>query len=333
MKKSNLAGKLLLGTSLLWSTLAMGADMIITSEIPMATNPSPYIAQFIESVERETEGRITGQYFPAAQLYNDRDGLAALGTGAVHMVWPVSSRLETMDIRTGIISLPFALSADDLTDSCFSSGFTKQITEYLSPKGLTVLGFLRTADLLFIMRDKDIKTTADLKGQKIRVIGGKVMLDAVRSVGASPVSMAASEMSAAISQGAIDGALTSPAGWADLIGDTGKYATSVPGMALATSAVVADKAWFDSLSEADQAVLKSVLDEIIERQWIETVQKDEELIAKMVAQGGNHRVMDETEISIVQAKFSDATGDFIKKNQKAIDQTDALRKECRGNGK
>lgn len=333
MKKLDYVRKLLLGTSLLWSTLAIGADMIITSEIPMATNPSPYIVQFIESVEKETDGRIKGQYFPASQLYNDRDALAALGTGAVHMVWPVSSRLETMDVRTGIISLPFALSADDLTNPCFSSGFTEQITEYLSPKGLAVLGFLRTADLLFIMRDKDIKTAADLKGQKVRVIGGKVMLDAIRSVGASPVSMAASEMSAAISQGAIDGALTSPAGWADVIGETGKFATSVPGMGLATSAVVTDKAWFDSLSDEDQTTLKSILDEIIERQWVETVQKDQELIEKMVALGGSHRVMDDAEIKIIQTKFSKATADFIKQNQKAVDRTDALRQECRSNGK
>lgn len=333
MKKPNHTRKWLLGASLLWSTLAMGADMIITSEIPMTTNPSPYIAQFIESVDKETDGRIKGQYFPASQLYNDRDALAALGTGAVHMVWPVSSRLETMDVRTGIISLPFALSADDLTDPCFSNAFTEQITDYLSPKGLAVLGFLRTADLLFIMRDKDIKTAADLKGQKIRVIGGKVMLDAVRSVGASPVSMAASEMSAALSQGAIDGALTSPAGWADLIGTTGKFATSVPGMALATSAVVVDKAWLDSLSADDQAVVKSILEEIIERQWVETVQKDQELIEKMVKQGGGHRVMDDAEIKIIQTKFSEATADFIKQNQEAFDKTDALRKECRSNGK
>ena len=195
-----------------WSAGAGAAEMIITSEIPLATNPSPYIEQFIAEVGKRTDGAIQGKYFPASQLYNDRDGLAALGTGAVHMVWPVSSRLEQFDARVGLASLPFALTTDEMTNACFADGFTRMISGYLEPRGIQVLGFLRTADLIFLMKDRDIQRVADLKGQKVRVIGGQIMLDAMRSVQASPISMSASEMSAALSQGAIDGAMTSPAG-------------------------------------------------------------------------------------------------------------------------
>lgn len=203
-----------------WSAGAGAAEMIITSEIPLATNPSPYIEQFIAEVGKRTDGAIQGKYFPASQLYNDRDGLAALGTGAVHMVWPVSSRLEQFDARVGLASLPFALTTDEMTNACFADGFTRMISGYLEPRGIQVLGFLRTADLIFLMKDRDIQRVADLKGQKVRVIGGQIMLDAMRSVQASPISMSASEMSAALSQGAIDGAMTSPAGWVDVLGNT-----------------------------------------------------------------------------------------------------------------
>jgi len=311
---------------------AGAAEMIITSEIPLSTNPSPYIEQFIAEVGKRTGGAIEGKYFPASQLYNDRDGLAALGTGAVHMVWPVSSRLEHFDPRVGVASLPFALTTEEMTNTCFADAFTRMISGYLEPRGLQVLGFLRTADLIFLMKDRDIRQVSDLKGTKIRVIGGQIMLDAMRSVQASPVSMAASEMSAALSQGAIDGATTSPAGWVDVLGITARYATLVPGMGLATSAVTVDKQWLDGLPADQRKVIQDVLGEIIVRQWKETVEKDRELIEKMVAQGGHYRVMDPAEVEKLKARFVEAGQGFRTKHADAIAQLEKIRKECMRGG-
>src|SRR5690606_40298980 len=97
-----------------------------------------------------------------------------------------------------------------------------------------------------------------------------------------------SEMAAALSQGAIDGAMTSPAGWVDVLGNTARYATLAPGMGLATSAVTVDKMWLDGLPGDQRKIIQDVLAEIIARQWQETVAKDLQLIDKMVAQGGHY---------------------------------------------
>jgi len=316
-----------------WGAPAAAADMIITSEIPLATNPSPYIEQFIAEVAKRTDGAVQGKYFPASQLYNDRDGLAALGTGAVHMVWPVTSRLEQFDARAGLASLPFALTTEEMTNACFADAFTRMISGYLEPRGMQVLGFLRTADLIFLMKDRDIRTVADLKGQKVRVIGGQIMLDAMRAVQASPISMSASEMSAALSQGAIDGAMTSPAGWVDVLGNTARYATLAPGMGLATSAVTVDKQWLDGLPQAQRAAIREVLQEIIARQWQETVAKDRELIDRMVAQGGHYRVMAPAEVEQLKERFVAAGAGFRGKHADAVAQLEHIRRECIHDGK
>ncbi|MVW69927.1 TRAP transporter substrate-binding protein DctP [Bordetella sp. 15P40C-2] len=315
------------------SGAAGAAEMIITSEIPLATNPSPYIQQFIEEVGKRTDGAIQGKYFPASQLYNDRDGLAALGTGAVHMVWPVSSRLEQFDPRVGVASLPFALTTEEMTNPCFAKGFTEMISGYLEPRGMQVLGFLRTADLIFLMKNRDIQKVEDLKGQKVRVIGGQIMLDAMKSVQASPVSMSASEMSAALSQGAIDGAMTSPAGWADVLGSTAKYATLPPGMGLATSAITVDKLWLDSLPEAQRKAIVDTVADISARQWQETVAKDRELIDQMVAKGGHYRVMAPEEVEKLKARFVAAGEGFRNKQAATLAQLEKVRKECIHDGK
>lgn len=318
-----------LAAGMTFGMAAHATDMIITSEIPLSVNPSPYIVQFVDEVKKKTNGSLNGKYFDSSQLYNDRDAIAALGTGSVHMVLPVTSRLEALDPRIGMASLPFALSSTEMSNKCFADGFTKMTSGYVEGRGIKILGYLRTADLMFLMKNRDIQKLEDLRGAKIRVIAGKTMLDAIRAVNATPVAISASEMSAALSQGVIDGMATSPAGWANVVGITAKYATLFPGMSLATSAVTVDKKWWDALTDAQRTAVQQTLDEIIARQWNETVKADEELVKKMVAQGGTYRVASPKEVERLKAKMVPAGAEFRKQHEDVIRQSEALRKQCR----
>ncbi len=315
--------------SLGMSLSAHAADMIITSEIPLSVNPSQYIVQFVDEVKKRSGGAINGKYFDSSQLYNDRDALAALGTGSVQMVWPVTSRLESLDARIGMASLPFSLSSTEMGNKCFADGFTAMTSGYVEGRGIKILGYLRTADLMFLMKNRDVQKLEDLRGTKVRVIAGKTMLDAIRAVQSTPVSIAASEMSAALSQGVIDGMLTSPAGWVNVVGITAKYATLFPGMSLATSAVTVDKKWWDGLSDAHRTLIQQTLDEVIARQWVETVKADDELVKKMVAQGGVYRVASPAETERLKARMVPAGEEFRKQHDAVVKATDALRRSCK----
>lgn len=57
------------------------------------------------------------------------------------------------------------------------------------------------------------------------------------------------------------------------------------------------------------------------------------LIERMVAQGVIRRVMEDAELNLIQTNFSDATAGVIKQSQNVVNRTEALRKECRNNGK
>jgi C4-dicarboxylate-binding protein DctP len=320
----------LAGTTALIGSLpsVQASQMVVTSEIPLTVNPSPYIVQFIDEVAKRTNGGIKGKYFHAATLYNDRDAIAALGTGAVQVVFPVISRLEQMDPRIGVASLPFSLTSEKMANRCFADGYTKMLSGYIEPKGAKILGILRTADLMFLMKSKDVQKLEDLRGQKIRVISGGVILDTMKSIQASPVALAATELSPAISQGVIDGMITSPAGWADVVGITAKHATLAPGMALATSAILVDKKWFDGLPAAQSKVIQDVVDEIIKRQWAETIANDQKLIKRMVDQGGVYRVMAPAEVARLKERFVTAGASFRKQHAEAVGRAEALEATC-----
>ncbi|MBO9356341.1 C4-dicarboxylate ABC transporter substrate-binding protein [Bordetella petrii] len=304
------------------------AEMVLTSEVAASHWKTRYMNEFAKDVAERTHGEIQVKVFPASQLYNDQDGLAALGTGAVHMVWPVSVRLETLDPALGYVNLPFGLSDKMMENDCFSQGLTELMSERLKSRQLQVLGLLRTADLFFIFRDRDVKSLSDMQGAKLRVTGGRIFLDMIRSFDASPISMAASEMSTALAQGAIDGVLTSPAGWAEMIGKTGKYAFHVPGMALATYAVVVDRNWMDALKpEQRQAVIDSMND-IVKHQWEEAKAADAKLVKKMEDEGAVYRVVDEAGAAEWKARADTAKKAYTDKYGDVVKQVDALAKRC-----
>ncbi len=309
---------------------AGAAELVLTSEVAVAHWKTKYMNQFAEEVAKRTGGALMVKTFPAAQLYNDQDGLAALGTGAVHMVWPLSTRIENIDPRTGILSLPFTVSDDLMANQCFSDGLTKLMSSYVEPRKLQILGYLRTADLLFVFRDKDIQKLEDMKGSKVRVTGGKVMLDVMKSLDTSPVSMAASEMSTALAQGAIDGILTSPAGWAEMIGMTGKHAWYIPGMSLAMYAVVADKPWLDGLPQNQRkAVIDSVSD-IQKRQWKEAAEEDKKLVQKMTAQGAVFRTASPAETKRWRERVAVPNKAFTDKYSDVAQKVTEIEKKCAG---
>lgn len=62
------------------------AQMVLPNEVPATHWKTKYMNDFADEVKKRTNGALVVKVFPASQLYNDQDALAALGTGAVHMV-------------------------------------------------------------------------------------------------------------------------------------------------------------------------------------------------------------------------------------------------------
>lgn len=309
---------------------ARAAEMVLPSEVAATHWKTKYMNQFAEEVKKRTNGELIVKVFPAGQLYNDQDAMAALGTGSVHMVWPVAVRLETIDPRTGIINLPFALSDELMLNRCFADDMTRLMSSYVEPRKLQVLGFLRTSDLMFTFRDRDVQKLEDLKGTKIRVTGGRVFQDVMKSLNTSPVSMAASEMSTALSQGAIDGIFTSPAGWAEMIGMTAKYAFYVPGMSVATYAVIVDKTWLDGLPANQKKAVVDTIAEIGQRQWSEAIEEDKKMIQKMTAQGAVFRTASPAEIKRWRDRAAPVNKTFTDKYADVTEKLAAIEKRCTG---
>src|SRR5690606_417628 len=231
----------------------------MTNEVAATHWKTSEMKQYADMLAKNSGGRITAKVFSASQLYNDRDAVAALGTGAVHITWPASVNLEAIDQRVGMLILPFVMSDEQMMQPGFAKDLTKLVSSFTEPKNIEVLALLRTTDLFFLFKDRPIRKIADLKGQKVRVTGGRIQSDIIRAYGGSPISIAASEMSMALATGAIDGIVTSGSAWARIVGITAKQASLVPGMGLLTYAVAVDKKWLDGLAAEDQKIIRDTM--------------------------------------------------------------------------
>lgn len=316
---------LCLAAVVLMSGRGHALELIMTNEVAASHWKTSEMNQFAEALAKRSNGRITGKVFPASQLYNDRDAVGALGTGAVHMVWPASVNLEPIDQRVGMLILPFVLNDDIMLKPAFARDFAKLISSFTEPKGIEMLAILRTADIFFLFKERPIRQVSDLKGQKVRVTGGRILSDLMRALGASPVSIAASEMSMALATGAIDGILTSGSAWARIVGASAKQASLVPGMSLLTYTVAVDKKWLDGLPPDDRRDIVDTMAEFASTQWAQAIEKDREEVDVMVKQGGTYWMANKEQAEpfkkaaeSVTKTFSDRYPDAIKAYQELV---------------
>lgn len=263
-------------------------EMIMTNEIASSHWTTTIMDRFAADIEKRSEGRIKPKVFHAGTLYNDQDAIASLGTGAVHMVWPVAVRLETVAPEAGVLTLPFALNDEMMLKDGAPLAVGKYLSNYLSPRGIQVVGVMRTADLFFLTRKNPIEKLGDLDRLKIRATGGRILLELLAGYRASAISMPAPEMGPAIAQGTIDGALTSAGGWEMVGADSAPYASLVPGLSLLTYAVLLDQDWVQSLPDDLGKIVVDVTTEYVSTTWQEAIDLDRKAQEHQISIGGKY---------------------------------------------
>ncbi|MEC7258155.1 MAG: TRAP transporter substrate-binding protein DctP [Pseudomonadota bacterium] len=261
-------------------------EMVMTNELATSHWTAKMMDSYAATIEERSEGRIDVSVFHSGTLYTDRDAIAALGTGSVHMVWPVSVNLESIAPEYGVVNLPFSLTDDFMQADGAATELAEMMSQIIEGRGIRVLGLMRTADLIFLFKEKAVASPEDLSGQRVRMTGGKVLQSMMRNFGASPISMPATEMAAALMQGAIDGIFTSAGGWQMVGTNAAQTASYIPGLSLLSYTVVADERWLDSLPEDLRAVVLDTTEELLAQQWKEGIAKDKETMQVLLDDGG-----------------------------------------------
>ena len=260
----------------------------LSDEQPPSYINNVYLKQWQQDVNKELAGKVDVQLFVGGQLYKDQDALQALTLGGVQMVSTHTGYWPTILPQVGVFNLPFMVN--DLGSSYtamydLDSPVMKQIEQLAEKRdNVKILATFKVGNVVLFSR-KPITGPADLKGLKIRAIGGKNVEDSLRAIGADPITIAAPELAGALQQGVVDAAMGSYIYWLGQFADTAKYALDLGGLWNTVYFVGIYKPTWDSLTAGEQKVLQDGLSKISAEEYKAWDTQEADAIQKLRAGG------------------------------------------------
>ncbi|MEI9477735.1 MAG: TRAP transporter substrate-binding protein [Deltaproteobacteria bacterium] len=224
----------------------------------MAWGPMHALQPWVKKVEAATKGRVKIDIFPAQTLAKGPDIWNAVKTGVADMGWCFHGYWADMTPLSDVITLPSLpiKSAEKGSEVLWKlyEKFPAIQNEY---KDVHVLQLWSSNPYFLITTKKQVKTIEDIKGLKIRVVGGPPT-DQMKALGAIPTLIPMPDTYLSMDKGVIDG-MGAP--WEAIHGfrlyEIAKYYTIVPLSAVYFSMSMNKQKW-ESLPKDIQQAITSV---------------------------------------------------------------------------
>lgn len=212
---------------------------------------------FADAVKESSKGRVTVDVYAASALGTNKEvyELARLGASVIANV--DSGYLSDYVPEIGILAGPYLL--DDIADykTLLNSEWFKEQMAKLYTKGLKVIALNGYFGARHIISDKQIRSPDDLANLQIRIPPNTIWVETFKALGASPTTLAWSEVYSGLAQGVVHGA-EAPLG--SLIGARlyeGKKVISSTGHFRPFVGLMVGRKYWESLPEEVQDLLMS----------------------------------------------------------------------------
>ncbi len=186
--------------------------IVVASHVPPKyTDIFPLTKVFVDDVNYLGKGKIKMEYYHSGTLLGAKQLIPGLLSGTADMIFLTTSHCTGSWPIIGGESLPFLYKDAYDLERRFKVGsplfdFTNKVLQEKYGIMLLANGVL---PLECIWTNKPIRKPEDLKGLIIRA-GGKTEAEALKALGASPVTMASAELYEALHRHTIDGVVSYP---------------------------------------------------------------------------------------------------------------------------
>jgi len=233
--------------------------------------------RFSELVAEASGGNVHIEFYPNDEMTggNTNEAVRSLSEGAIDLGAYVSGTMSMLDPRLEVATIPWSFSsyqeARRIIDDTGGDFYAKVLSDY----GLVYLGSTHNAMRQLSNNRNPVRTPIDLRGMRIRVLGGEVYRRFFSALGAEPVPLGWSELNIAIRQHYIEGQengfFLMRSGRLD---EVQKYMT-VWNYLYENYLFVANRKTFDSLEPKTQALLREKMREACDwsRDYLEAEEK------------------------------------------------------------
>ncbi len=212
-----------------------------------------------KKLEAATSGRISVQMYPSMQLGGEKEAIEQAQVGALQLARVSVGALGPVVDELNVFNMPYLFRDTAHMQKVIDGPIGQELLDKVTnnPKaGLVGLLWMDAGARSLYDTKKAIKTIDDLKGMKFRVMGNPMFVDMMNALGGNGVSMGYDQVFNALQTGVVDGAENNPPSFVfDNHYTVAKYYTLDEHLIVPEIVVMSKKTW-DSLSPADQALIK-----------------------------------------------------------------------------
>ena len=186
------------------SSAASAERLRVAGNFPLDHSVSRAMEVFKEKVEKDSNGDIRVDLFPAMQLGGATENVDQVRSGTIFAVFTSIAYFTRTVPEYEAVSLPFLFDSREQAFKVMDGPVGKIFDEKMGKLGFVNLGYGELGFRHVTNNLRPITSAADFKGMRIRLQPNEVHLATFRALGANPQSMDVSELYSALQQGVLD---------------------------------------------------------------------------------------------------------------------------------
>ena len=277
----------------------------------------------IESLGKKLEAATNGKYklqmFPGGVLGGEKEMIEQTQVGAINILRTSLGPLGPIVSEVNVFNMPFVFRNEAHMRAVIDGPIGQEILDKItaSPVKMVALGWMDGGSRSLYTK-KPVKTPADLKGMKVRMMGNPLFVDTMNAMGGNGISMGYGEVFSALQTGVIDGAENNPPSmFTSNHYTTGTKFYSQTNHLIIPEIFVMSKVTWDKMAPAEQTMLKKFAQEAQLEQrglWDKSVA---DYSSKLKAAGVEFIAVDQKPFydatAPVRAKYGEKYAELIKR--------------------
>jgi len=272
-----------------------------------------------KKLEAATNGRIKMQMFPGAVLGQEKEAVEQTQLGAIQIARISLGVIGPIVPEVNVFNMPFVFRDVEhmrkVIDGDVGADLLEKVTN--SSARLVALGWM-DGGARSLYTKKPVRSPADLKGQKIRMMGNPLFVDTMNAMGGNGISMSYGEVFTSLQTGVIDGAENNPPSYftANHYTTPAKYYAQTNHLIIPEIFVMSKVTW-NRLSADDKALVKKLSREAQMEQRVLWDKSVADYSAKLKAAGVEFIDVDQKPFfeatAPVRAKYGEKLADLMKR--------------------
>ncbi|MEO8542122.1 MAG: TRAP transporter substrate-binding protein [Betaproteobacteria bacterium] len=208
--------------------------------------------------EAATNGKYKMQMYPSSVLGDEKTMIEQTQIGAIQILRTSLGPLGSVVPEVNVFNMPFVFRSEAHMRAVIDGPIGQEILDKISasPARLVALAW-QDGGSRSLYTKKPVHTPADLKGQKIRMMGNPLFIDTMNALGGNGIAMGYPEVYSALQTGVIDGAENNPPSMftANHYTTGAKYYAQTNHLII-PELVVMSRVAYDKLTPAEQVLIK-----------------------------------------------------------------------------